>query len=148
MNSKGVDPYQAGMIKEDVYAKAKKRKVRGLVVVVLDVKLENRGYKLIPAPSRAVLSGEIHELISTDEEKAKPGEEVNGIGVIGFAEFTVGGVLAAGDKVVIGKMEIGVVAGFDETHAPNHLNIIIRTFRRVTGLDLGIELEEEVTFSR
>jgi len=145
---KGVDPYQAGIIKENPYARAKKRTVKGKIVVVHDLKLDNRGYKLIPSPSRVILSGEIHELISTDEEKAKPGEEVDSAGIIGFAEFTVGGVLAAGDTVTIGKKEIGPIAGFDESHAPNHLNIIIKTSDKVSGSDLKIELEDDLIISR
>ena len=148
MNTRGVDPYGAGLIKDNIYEKAKKRSVRGNIVVVLDLKLDNRGYKLIPSPSRVVLSQAIHELISTEEENAKPGEEVNSVGVIGFMEFTNGGVIAAGDRVVIGEREVGSIAGFDETHAPNHLNIIIKAPRKVSGFDLGVELEEGVVISR
>ena len=145
---KGVDPYAAGIIKENVYLKAKKRKLKGKIVVVLDLKLDNRGYQLISTPSRVVLSQEIHELISTAEDKSKPGGEVNRVGVIGFVEFTTGGVLAVGDRVVIRGKEIGFIAGFDETHTPNHLNIIIKASDRVSGADLGIDIEDDVMFSR
>jgi len=148
MERKGIDPYQSGLIKDNPYEKGKKREVRGKIVAILDLKFDKRGYKLISTPSRVVLAREIHELISTDEDKAKPGEGVDSIGVIGFAEFTTGGVLAVGDKVTIGGKEIGLLVGFDETHAPNHLNIIIRTIRKASGLDLAIELEDDVVFSR
>lgn len=148
MATRGVDPYQAGIIKGDIYANAKKRKVTGKIVVVQDLKLDNRGLKLIPVPSRVFLSQGIHELISTDEEKAKPGEEVNSVAVIGFLEFTQGGVITVGDKMMIGEKEIGIIAGFDETHAPNHLNIIIKAPAKVSGFDLGIELEDDVIISR
>lgn len=145
---KGVDPYRAGIIRENPYERARKRTVKGKIVVVHDLKLDNRGYKLIPSPSRVVLSGEIHELISTDEDKAQPGGEVNSAGIIGFAEFTTGGVLAAGDTVAIGKEEIGPIVGFDESHAPNHLNIIIKTPEKASGFDLRIELEDDLIISR
>ena len=102
----------------------------------------------MPQLSRAVLSSEIHELISTEENKAGPGDEVNSIGVIGFAEITLGGILAVGDRVRIGKKEIGLIVGFDDTHFPNHLNIIINTPNKVSGFDLQIELEEDVMISR
>jgi len=148
MIKKGIDPYQAGLIKDNIYEMAKKRPVRGNIVVVLDLKLDRRGYKLIPSPSRVVLSQAIHELISTEEETAKPGEEVNSVSVIGFVEFTHGGVIAAGDKVMIGEREVGSIAGFDETHTPNHLNIIIKVPKKVSGFDLGVELEERVVISR
>lgn len=148
MIKKKIDPYQAGMVKGDAWVKVKKRVVKGKIVVVADRKWDNRGYQLIPMLSRAVLSNEIHELISTDETKPKPGEEVNSGGVIGFVEFTAGGVIVVGDKVTIGKKEIGYIAGFDETHFPNHLNIIIKTDKRLSGFDLNIKLEDDVNISR
>lgn len=147
MTPKTVDPYHAGIVKGDVFAKAKRGKVKGRIVVVHHLKLDNRGYQLIPAGSRVVLDNEIHELISTDERKARPGKEVNSAGVIGFTRFTTGGVIVVGDKVSIGHAGVGLIAGFDETHVPNHLNIIIKTSSKVSGFDLGIELEDEVVIS-
>lgn len=143
-----VDPYKTGLIKENVYERAKRRTVKGNVVVVLDIKLDGRRLQLIPMTGRAILSGEIHELLLTDEENAGPGAEVNSVGVVGFMEFTHGGIIAAGDKVTIGSRVIGAIAGFDETHYPNHLNIVMRTSRRMTGFDLMIEVEDPVTIFR
>lgn len=148
MHAKTLDPYGAGIVKKDVYATAKRRMPEGVMVVVIDLKLDNRRLQLIPTPSRAVLRGEIHELLVTDEEGAKPGTEVNSIGVIGFMEFTLGGMIAAGDDVFVGRRLIGTIAGFDETHCPNHINIVLKSTRKMSGSELGIELEEEVTLSR
>jgi hypothetical protein len=39
--------------------------------------------------------------------------------------------------MMIGEKEIGMIAGFDETHAPNHLNII-KAPAKVSGFDLGM----------
>lgn len=147
MVKKGVKPYQAGIVKENSWAKVKKRQVHGRIVVMADAKWDNRGYQLIPIVSRVVIYHEIHELISTDESNAKPGEEINRGGVIGFVEFTVGGVIAVGDKVTIGKKEVGVIGGFDETHFPNHLNIIIKVMERSSGVDLNIKLDDDVIIS-
>jgi len=35
---------------------------------------------------------------------------------------------------------IGEIVGFDETHAPNHLNIVARSKERCSGEELGVEL--------
>lgn len=131
------DPYQAGMFKKNPYAK--KREVRGEIVVVLDGKLEERKLKLITSISRCVCAQEIHELIITDEPAA-PGMQVDRIAYLGFAEVSQGGVIVAGDLILIGDSQIGTVAGFDETHMPNHLNIVIRAEKRRTGSELGVEL--------
>lgn len=142
------DPYKSGIISGNVYASAKRRAVRGNIVVVIDLKLNGRRLQLIPTPGRAVLSGEIHELLMTDEENAGPGTEVNSVGVVGFMEFSRAGVIAAGDRVIIAGKAIGSIAGFDETHCPNHLNIVVKSSQRMTGFDLGIEVEDAVSISR
>jgi len=62
-----VDPYQAGMFKGNPYVK--KREIMGDLVVVLDGRLEERNLQLMAPISRALLKGDIHELILTDEPK-------------------------------------------------------------------------------
>ena len=32
-----------------------------------------------------------------------------------------------GDKVSVDGRHLGALAGFDETHMPNHMNIVVRT---------------------
>ncbi len=148
MDSKGIDPYRDHLIKGNPYDEAKKRPLKGKIVVVTRVKLDNRGLKLIPQLSRAVLRGDIHELITTAENQAGPGVEVNSIGLIGFAEFTQGGMVAVGDKLTIGNKMVGLIAGFDETHYPNHLNIIIKAAESVSGFDLNVDIEDELVITR
>ena len=141
-----VDPYKAGMFKKDPYVK--KRDCEGTLCVVLDTSLENRGLKLMMQPSRALLAGEIHELIVTDEQDAKSGSEVNRIAYWGFFEVTKASVVISGDEISIGGKCKGFIAGFDETHMPNHLNIVVRAEKRVTGSDLGLELEDTVIITK
>ncbi len=137
-----VDPYKAGLFSRNPYAK--KRPCRGELVVVLDGKMENRKLHLITPISRALCTGEIHELIVTDEEQAAPGQEVNRIAYWGFFEVTSGTVVVAGDEIRIGDHVLGTIAGFDETHMPNHLNIVIKAAERKSGVELGLVLEEKV----
>ena len=135
-----VDPYEKGMFKENPYAA--KRDCLGKLAVVLDGKIADRGLQLIKPISRVLSVGDIHELIVTDEDTAGPGKEVNAIAYVGFFEVLQGTVIVAGDEVKIGKRTVGRIAGFDETHMPNHLNIVIKTEKISTGVEMGLELEE------
>jgi len=140
------DPYKSGMFKANPYAR--KRPCEGKLAVVLDGKIEGRKLQLIVPPSRAVLAGEIHELIVTDEAEAAPGKEVNRIAYWGFFEVTQSTVIVAGDTVWIGDRKLGTLAGFDETHMPNHLNIVVKAAERSTGVELNLQLEEKVIIKK
>lgn len=140
------DPYASNLFTENPFVK--KRIVKGRLVVVLKGRLENRQLQLIKPISRAVQRGEIHELIITDENQAGPGRMVNSIGYLGFFEIDTGGVLVCGDTLKINNIEIGKIAGFDLTHSPNHLNILVYRSEKVTGLELGLNLEDEVIVER
>ena len=135
------DPYARNMFGaiNPYYAK---RPVTGKVVVVLDGVFEDRGLSLIKPPSRAVSASQIHELIITDEGKG-PGDTVNKIAYAAFIEVTGGSVIVAGDTVRVGTKIIGTIAGYDETHMPNHLNIVING-ERVSGKMLDIHVEDDI----
>lgn len=136
------DPYSAGLFSENPYAA--KRDVVGRLVVILRGKLENRALKLVVPISRAVKKHEIHELIITDEIEAAPGKIVNSISYVGFLEIISGGVLLAGDELLCSGRVLGKIAGYDETHLPNHLNIVLFSDTRPDGMELGLTLESEI----
>lgn len=138
------DPYQAGMFNFNPYAD--KRVVAGRLAVVLRGKLEKRGLQLVAPISRAVRKYDIHELIITDEACAGPGKKVDSIAYAGFVEIITGGVLLVGDELICNGRSLGRVAGFDETHLPNHLNIVLLAGFRQDGVDLGLTLESEIKF--
>jgi len=110
--------------------------------------MNNRGLQLITPISRCIKKHEIHELIFTDEQDAGPGKEVNNISYLGFFEVEQGSVMITGDKLYLAGKHIGYVAGFDATHMPNHLNIVIKTDKRLTGVELGAGLDMEVIFKQ
>lgn len=141
-----VDPYKAGMFKGNPYAQ--KRPCSGVLAVILDGRMEGRKLQLMNPISRAVLTGEIHELIVTDEEDAGPGKEVNRIAYWGFFEVEKGSVIVVGDTVKIGDRFLGTIAGFDETHMPNHINIVVKAAERKTGVELGLSLEEKIIIEK
>ncbi len=135
------DPYARNMFGSfnPYYAK---QPVIGRLVVVLDGVYENRGLELIKPPSRALRQTEIHELIVTDESTL-PGSKVNNIAYVGFFEIIQGGVIVVDDKVKIGGKDVGKIAGYDETHMPNHLNIVM-TGRKTPGKEFDLSVADEV----
>ena len=139
-----IDPYKAGKFKSSPYAK--KSDVRGPLVVVLDGKIDDRGLSLIVPISRCIKKDEVHELILTDEATAHPGAIVNRIAYLGFFTAEQSGVLVEGDKVTLNGQVVGHLAGFDETHMPNHLNIVIKTTELKTGLELSANPGDQIVF--
>lgn len=127
---------------------AANRPVEGEVVTVLDSTHEARGLKLIPTYSRALRKNSIHELIATDELDKQPGDTANRIAYLAFFEVARGGCVLVGETLFVDGQPVGEVLGFDETHEPNHINIIIGVKQRQTGPQLKIALGSKIRFAR
>ena len=136
------DPYSRKLIRSDFFHA--KRTIKGAVVVVLDGYLENRALSLIQPISRAFSKRSIIELIATDEAGALPGGAVQAIAYLGFVEVLTSGVLVVGDEVVVKKKVVGVIAGYDDTHMPNHQNVIVAVKKRISGKDLKWRVGERM----
>jgi hypothetical protein len=136
------DPYARKLVNRDFYHS--KADIKAKVVVVLGGTLENRELHLIQPISRAFSSGTIIEFIGTDERKAAPGTAVNAIAYLGFVELLTGGVLLSGDLVTCNGKAIGTIAGYDDTHMPNHQNTILAMEKRISGMDLGMNVGDEI----
>lgn len=120
------------------------RDVHGVTVTVLQGKTDDRGLRLEAAyRSRAVVAGSIHELMLTDED-AEPGKRVDRVGLIAFFEVVQAGVLLVGAEVEIAGKVVGRIAGFDDTHMPNHQNICLVADKLVDARDLDIHVEDEI----
>jgi len=104
-----------------------RRQVLGGIVALLHITFQDRGLKLIQARSRALLRDEIHELMITDEEGAAPGGGADRVSAIAFFEVRRGGLAVVGDEVTIGGRALGTLAGFDMTHMPNHMNVLVKS---------------------
>lgn len=139
------DPHVEGRVNRTHYSS--KTELSARLFAVLDLTVEDRGLKLIPQLSRAVRRGDVLELICTDEEGAAPGSKVKRAAYVGFAEVSETGLLLCGDTVTVRQEEIGKIAGFDETHLPNHLNVVIRSKRLGTGRERELPLDVPVTIS-
>ena len=127
---------------------AANRPVQGGVVTVLDSTHEARGLKLIPTYSRALPKNSIHELIATDETDKRPGDTANRIAYLAFFEVARGGCVIVGETLVVDGKPVGQIIGFDETHEPNHINIIIGVKQRRTGPQLKISVGSKIKFVR
>ena len=127
---------------------AANRPVQGAVITVLDATHEQRGLKLISTYSRALPKNSIHELIATDESGKKPGDTANRIAYLAFFEVTRGGCLIVGETLFVDGKAVGELIGFDETHEPNHINIIIGVKKRQTGPQLKISVGSKIKFVR
>lgn len=130
MSGEKRDPYLRG---QPPARFVRHRPVTGVVVAVLAGSLPDRGLELIPQPSRVLCRGEVHELILTTEEAA-PGSRVDAISYLGFFEVKQGGVVVVGDDLRVRGSVIGEIAGFDATHLPNHLNVVVRGKVALDGL--------------
>lgn len=139
------DPHKQGRVSRDHYYR--KTEFRGRLFAILDWQVEDRGLTIMPHISRAVRSGDILELITTDETGKKAGDGVDRIATIGFAEVAEAGLLLSGDVISIAKSEIGHIVGFDETHMPNHLNVIVEVASRKTGRAFDFDLDAVVTIA-
>lgn len=136
------DPYEKKIVNQNFYHS--KVDMIGRIVVVLDGVIENRGLQLIKPPSRAFPAGTIIELIGTDDQSAAPGATVDKIAYLAFVEILNGGVLLNGDPVLCNGRMIGTIAGYDDTHMPNHQNTIVKMKERRSGAELGFALGNEI----
>ncbi len=137
------DPYKHNILKASPYHK--KNTVIGRNVVILKEYLDNRELQLIYPKSRVVKKHEAHEVIITDED-AEPGDTVNSVAFLCFVEFITTGVILRGDEVRINGKRIGDLCGFDETHMPNHINIVIKGDELICGKDLELSLNSIMEF--
>lgn len=138
------EPYAAGMATGR--PPGSKRDVPARWVAVVDTRRESRGLALIAPYTRAVRQGDVHEVICTDEPDPIPGTVVDRVATWGFVEITASGMLMVGDAVRAGGKEVGRVAGFDESHLPNHMNIVVQVAGRKTGTEMDFQLDEFLIF--
>ncbi|MEU6820924.1 hypothetical protein ABZ921_09865 [Streptomyces atriruber] len=123
-----------------------KRTVHATVVKVLTHRRVDRGMRLEEFTSRCVRTGEVHELVTTDQADDPPGSRIDRVGFLGFAEIQRAGVLDRGDEVWVDGRLVGTVLGFDSCHFPNHYNVLIAVDDLVTGPDLELRPETPLLF--
>ena len=123
-----------------------KRHVKGSLVYVFALRANKRWMQLEEFPSRALARGEIHELVLSADTGLQPGAKVRDVAYIGFFEVDVGGIAEFGDELWVGEERLGTLAGFDLTHYPNHLNIVVSVDVASTGAEMGLEVGTPIHF--
>jgi len=139
------DPYKMKLTSKTFFHS--KKEIKSSVSVVLKGSLNNRGLSLINPISRAYKKHDIIELIATDEATAAPGSTVNSITYIAFVEILNSGVILVGDPVLHNGKEIGKIAGYDDTHLPNHQNVIVKVTEMKSGEELNLKVDDEIILS-
>ena len=143
VSASSIDPYAQGKVSLGAFAQKSVLKAR--VVAVLRGQVMDRGMELIPQLSRAIREGDIHEIVVTDTDVSS-GSTVSRISYVAFVEFECGGVLLRGDNVSANGNPLGELLGFDLSHFPNHMNLIVHG-RLKSGEDLGIRVGDIVEFT-
>jgi hypothetical protein len=105
-----------------------------------------RGMRPAEWKTRCIRAGEIHEVILCAPGVPR-GQPVDDVSYLGFTEILRGGLLALGDELHTANRLMGVVYGFDETHYPNHYNILIAAASLVTGEDIQLRAGQSVVFA-
>ena len=110
----------------------------GRWVAVLDHARRDRGLVLNSHSTRCIHAGEIHEFLVCRTPPGQRTGAIDAVSYLGFGEFLVAGVIALGDELWVQGQPLGEVIGFDETHMPNHQNIVIYSDNTACGSELGL----------
>ena len=114
------------------------------MLAVLHGKRSDRKLKLSEYTSQCVLRGEVHEFLVATEWDNNRDAILNDISYLGFMEFKHSGVLEAGDTLMDKNGNVvGEIIGFDFTHMPNHINIILCSSSNKTGTERGFSASEK-----
>jgi hypothetical protein len=106
--------------------------------------------KLMDVVPRSLYRGEIYEIFVTDTPDAKPGGKMERFSLVGHFEVERGGFVRAGDIVLAAGKTIGPIVGYNACpalRAPESvvIHIYVKGKKLVSGGDLGLKLEDEVT---
>jgi len=138
------DPYKSGLAGAVKFHE--KRIVRARVVVILKGTIKKRGLQLITPQSRCVREKEIFEFMIAEDKDVGPGKTADTVRYLGFAEVERGGSIRIGDKVLLNGETLGQVVGFDETHMPNHQNVVLRGLENTPSVESRMKLESNMEF--
>ena len=121
---------------------SQKRVIRGSWSAIMTLERSDRGMILTPFRTRCLRTGDIHEFVLCGDG-LNPNEPIDRVSYLGFGEILTGGVAEIGDGFYVDGKLLGTLIGFDETHAPNHYNILIASNRLLPGSTLGLQVDGE-----
>ena len=118
-----------------------RKSITGHWVAIMNYEKHNRALKLSSYRTRCIRAGEIHEFLLCNQ-KVKTDDPIDAVAYLGFGEMSAGGVIEVGDLFYCKKELIGKIIGFDETHFPNHYNIVLQGDIFSSGADRGLSLSD------
>lgn len=107
-------------------------------IAVLEHHRADRGLQANKFITRCFQSGEIHEFLLVESLYASRDEVVHDVYYLGFGKFETPCVLRIGDELALPGNCNATLFGFDDTHMPNHQNIIFAINKPSTGFSLGL----------
>lgn len=110
-------------------------------VAVMDHSRYDRAIRPAGWDTRCISAGQVHEFINVGPGPQFPVDHVE---YFGFAAFEVSGVLAVGDALIGDDGVLGRIVGFDETHMPNHYNILVECKELLNGRALSLIAGESI----
>lgn len=114
-----------------------KREILGRWVAVFEHARRDRNLKLSSLATRCVRAGEVHEFLVC--ATADSTSVIDHVGYLGFGEFLCAGVICIGDELWLSEQDVfGRILGFDETHMPNHQNVVVQAESITTGAGYGL----------
>ncbi|PIN85098.1 MAG: hypothetical protein COV47_03925 [Candidatus Diapherotrites archaeon CG11_big_fil_rev_8_21_14_0_20_37_9] len=124
---------------------SKKINLKAVVSAVMGHKRNDRAMEMSEWKTRCIKAGDIHELLVSTEYTGNHNETLNSFVYLGFFDFKKGGVIEIGDQVTTtsGAL-IAEIIGFDDTHLPNHINIVAKSKDNKTGEEFGLKPGQKV----
>lgn len=112
---------------------------------VMNHRRDDRKLVLAEHVTRCIKRFEVHEIfIARYRHRKNP---INNIDYLGFVEFENSTVLKIGDSVKLKGEKIGNIIGFNEDHAPNHMNIVLECPGKTkTGTEFNLGLGDPLEF--
>lgn len=112
------------------------------LVAVMDHRRHDRALAVSDFKTRCVRRGEIHEFLLCEPPNDRG--SIDDVTYLGFAEIQTPGVIAIGDSVVVGEEQVGTIYGFDDTHMPNHMNIVLTGTSLKNGAERGLRVTQSL----
>lgn len=119
------------------------RPVHGIVVAIVGGQEEPLTVTLMMEATRALHQGCVYELVYTGAD-ARPGNRVTGGSTLGFFEVRQASVAVVGDDVRVRGSVLGEIAGFDGSHLPDHLHVVVGGKLSGDSLAWGFSLGDKV----
>lgn len=119
-----------------------KKPISGRWVAIFDRIRNDRNLIVNDFQSRCIPQGEVHEFLVCNTGFENRQSVINHVGYLGFGEILNSSVIAVGDEFWIGRDLIGTILGFDDTHMPNHQNIVIFSKEIRSGFQLELQPDQ------